>query len=84
MIKNYYVYKNDKLGQFTDPFYLPFPEEDIREVVVSSVLSGNHPEHPEELSLYRFMKVDSKDGSIVPCLEFIVSLSEILGAKNNG
>lgn len=82
MIKNYYIYKNDKLGQFTEPFYLPYPEEDIKEILISSVRSGNHPEHPEELSFFKFMSVDSKTGDVVPCLEFIMSLAEILERKN--
>ena len=78
MIRKYYAYKNDKLGVFNDPFFLPYPSEDVREVVSVAVRSGQGPAHAEELSLYLLGSMDDKTGIIVSSVEFICSLSEFL------
>ena len=78
MIRRYFAYKNDKIGVFNDPFFLPYPLEDVKEVVSVAVRSGQGPAHAEELSLYLLGSMDDKTGLIVPSVEFICSLSEFM------
>lgn len=78
MIRKYFAYKNDKVGVFNDPFFLPYPVEDVKEVVSVAVRSGQGPAHADELSLYLLGSMDDKTGLIVPSVEFICSLSEFL------
>ena len=78
MIRKYFAYKNDKLGVFNDPFFLPYPIEDVKEVVSIAVRSGQGPAHSEELSLYLLGSMDDKTGIFVPGVEFICSLSEFM------
>lgn len=78
MIRHYYAYKNDKIGVFNDPFFLPYPVDDIREVVSQAVRSGQGPAHAEELSLYMLGYMDDKTGVFKPSVEFICSLSEFM------
>lgn len=78
MIRKYFAYKNDKLGVFNDPFFLPYPIEDVKEVVSVAVRSGQGPAHGEELSLYLLGSMDDKTGIFVPGIEFICSLSEFM------
>lgn len=78
MIRKYFAYKNDKLGVFNDPFFLPYPIEDVKEVVSVAVRSGQGPAHADELSLYLLGTMDDKTGLIVPSVDFICSLSEFI------
>lgn len=78
MIRHYYAYKNDKVGVFNDPFFLPYPVEDVKEVVSVAVRSGQGPSHGEELSLYMLGTMDDKTGEFTPSIDFICSLSEFL------
>lgn len=78
MIKNYYTYKNDKVGIFLEPFMIPNPKDNIKELILNSVKMGNKPDHAEELSLYYLGSMDDKTGVFVSNVEFICSLSEAL------
>ena len=81
MIRRYFSYKNDKIGVFNDPFFLPYPLEDVKEVVSVAVRSGQGPAHGEELSLYLLGSMDDKTGIFVPGIEFICSLSQFMDFK---
>lgn len=78
MIKAYYAYKNDKVGYFTDPFTLPYADDDQVIEVCSRAVKSGQVQHAEELSLYHVYTMDDKNGEIVPGLSFIVSLSEFI------
>lgn len=76
MKKCLYQYKNDKVGFFMDPFYLPYKDADVIEFVRQGVMTGNCPPNVEELSLYLFGIMDDKSGEFEYKHDFIVSLSE--------
>ena len=76
MKKKLYQYKNDKVGFFMDPFYLPYDEADVKEFVRQGVMTGNAPANFEELSLYCFGIMDDKSGDFEPLHDFVCSLSE--------
>ena len=78
MIKNFFAYKNDKVGFFCDPFALPYNDEnEVRELAARAVKTGQI-ERPEELSLYHVFSLNDKTGDVVPNVAFIVSLSEFI------
>lgn len=75
MIKNFYIYKNNKLGVFNDPFYSPYSETEIKELIERGCKSGQI-EHFEELSLFKIFTMDDKTAEIKEKLEFILDLAQ--------
>lgn len=75
MIKNYYIYKNNKLAVWNEPFYSPYETSDLIEIIARGCKSGQIKNY-EELSLYKLFKFDDKTGEITKKEpEFILDLA---------
>lgn len=75
MIKNYYIYKNNKIGVYNDPFFSPYEESEIKELIERGCKSGQIS-HYEELSLYKIFTMDDKTAEIQQKLEFVIDLAQ--------
>lgn len=76
MIKTYYIYKNNKLGVWNEPFYTPYETTDLIELIARGCKSGQIKNF-EELSLYKIFKLDDKTGKITEdSQEFILDLAQ--------
>lgn len=74
MKKNYYIFKNNKLGNFLEPFFTPYENEDIIEMISRGCKDGEIKNF-EELSLYKIFTMDDKNGTIEYDLNFLIDLS---------
>lgn len=81
MIKKYYIYKNNKLGCYNEPFTTPYQINDQIEMIRRAIES-NQIQNYEELSLYKLFELDDKTGEVKNGLEFIIDLST-LSKKND-
>lgn len=81
MIKNYYIYKNNKLGVYNDPFFSPYEENEIKELIERGCKSGQIKNF-EELSLYKIFTIDDKTAEIKQNLEFVIDLAQFKFEEN--
>lgn len=76
MIKTYYIYKNNKLGVWNEPFYTPYEKADLIELIARGCKSGQIKNF-EELSLFKVFTLDDKTGKIIDDQqEFILDLAQ--------
>ena len=76
MKKTYYMYKNNKLGVWNEPFYTPYEKADLIEIIGRGCKSGQIKNF-EELSLFKVFTLDDKTGKIIDDeQEFILDLAQ--------